>query len=203
MSERKLYRETNLLIIFSITLMAVLGVASITLAFPMVAQELNIPTQDVGLLITIFTFPGVLLTPILGILADRWGRKTVLIPSLMLFGIAGGTCTFARDFNILLALSFFQGIGAASLASLNITLIGDLYSGRERATAMGYNASVLSVGTASYPALGGALAMLGWYYPFLLSLVAIPIGFIVLLFFEKSRAEEHPTAQVVSGGGMA
>ena len=160
--------------------MAVLGVASITPAFPRVMEALNISPQSVGLLITVFTLPGVLLTPVLGVLADRFGRKKILVPSLMLFGIAGGACFFARDFGILLLLRFFQGIGAASLGSLNITIIGDLFKGRERAAAMGYNASVLSIGTASYPAVGGILATFGWYYPFLLPFVAIPVGFAVL-----------------------
>jgi ACDE family multidrug resistance protein len=45
---------------------------------------------------------------------------------------------------------------------------------------MGYNASVLSVGTASYPAIGGVLALLGWHYPFVLPIVAVPLGFLVL-----------------------
>lgn len=85
-------------------------------------------------------------------LADRYGRKKILVPSLMLFGIAGGACMFTRDYHILLICRFFQGTGAASLGALNVTVIGDLYSGKERTTAMGYNASVLSIGTATYPA---------------------------------------------------
>jgi len=179
-SQKRIHLDPNLQIVFGVTLMAVLGVSSITPAFPKIVQELGISSQAVGLLITVFTFPGVVLTPILGVLADRWGRKKILVPALMLFGIAGGACAFARDFNLLLLLRFFQGIGAASLGSLNVTLIGDLYSEEECPAAMGYNASVLSVGSASYPAIGGTLATLGWYYPFLLPLVAIPIGFLVL-----------------------
>ncbi len=178
---RKIYRDTNLQIIFGITLMAVLGVASITPAFPTIARDLNISAQKVGLLITVFTLPGVFLTPVLGVLADRYGRKKIIIPALMLFGIAGGACFFARDFNVLLVLRFFQGMGGGSLGSINTTLIGDIYHGRERAEAMGYNASVLSMGTASYPLIGGGLALFAWHYPFLLSLVAIPIGLWVIL----------------------
>ncbi|UCG61103.1 MAG: MFS transporter [Candidatus Zixiibacteriota bacterium] len=180
-SGRKIYRDSNLRIIFGITLMAVMGVASITPAFPTIARDLDISAQKVGLLITVFTLPGVFLVPVLGVLADRYGRKKVVIPALMLFGVAGGACFFARDFHLLLILRFFQGMGGSSLGSINTTLIGDLYEGRQRAAAMGYNASVLSMGTASYPLIGGALAALAWHYPFLLSLIAIPIGFLVLL----------------------
>jgi MFS family permease len=62
-----------------------------------------------------------------------------------------------------------------------MTIIGDLYTGQERAAAMGCNSSVLSVGTASYPAIGGVLATIGWYYPFLLPLAAIPVAAAVFL----------------------
>ena len=179
-SRRPLYQDKNLLIIFGVTLMGVLGVSSVNPAFPKIAQELNIPPQDIGLLITVFTFPSVVLTPIFGVLADRFGRKKILVPSLMLFGIAGAACAFARDFNLLLILRFVEGIGAASLNSLNVTLIGDLYSGKDRTTAMGYNASVGSIGTASYPTIGGAIALLGWNYPFMLPVLAVPVGLIVL-----------------------
>ncbi|MBG1239693.1 MFS transporter [Nostoc sp. NZL] len=174
------YLDQNLLIIFGITLMGILGVSSVTPAFPKLAQELNVPPQDVGLLVTVFTFPSILLTPVLGVLADRLGRKKILVPSLMLFGIAGVACAFVRDFNLLLILRFIEGMGAASLNSLNVTLIGDLYSGKERTTAMGYNASVSSVGTATYPTIGGATAVMGWNYPFMLPILAIPIGLLVL-----------------------
>lgn len=183
--QQTLYRDPNLLIVFGITLMAVLGVSSITPAFPRIGRALDLPSQAVGNLITVFTLPGVLLTPILGILADRWGRTTILVPALIVFGLAGTACALTRDFGLLLLLRFIQGVGAAALSILYITLIGDLYSGRERATAMGYNASVLSVGTASYPAIGGALATLGWYYPFALAILAIPLGFVVLSALEN------------------
>ncbi|MBN2348810.1 MAG: MFS transporter [Bacteroidales bacterium] len=173
-------RDSNLYIIFLVTLHAVMGVASITPAFPAMVRFFNISVHEIGLMIVMFTLPGIILTPVMGVLADRFGRKTILIPSLFLFGIAGFSCTYSKSFEFLLVLRFLQGIGAASLGSLNITLIGDLFSGTRRGAAMGYNASVLSIGTASYPAIGGMLAMFGWNYPFLLPLLAIPTGFVVL-----------------------
>ena len=159
--------------------MAVLGVSSITPAFPSIGRALGLPSQAVANLITVFTLPGVFLTPVIGILADRWGRESILIPSLVLFGVSGAACIWTRDFRLLLVFRFFQGVGAAALSVLYITLIGDLYKGPERAAAMGYNASILSVGTAIYPAIGGALATLGWYYPFALSILALPLALIV------------------------
>jgi ACDE family multidrug resistance protein len=186
------YRDTNLQIVFGVTLMAVLGVSSITPAFPRIVRELNISPQAVGSLITAFTLPGVFLTGFLGLLADQFGRKRILIPALLIFALAGAACAFARDFRLLLLFRFFQGAGAAGLGAINITIIGDLYTGPDRTSAMGCNSSVLSVGTASYPAIGGALATLGWFYPFLLPLAAIPVALAVFFSLENPEPSRPP-----------
>ncbi|HEY6581280.1 MAG TPA: MFS transporter [Rubrobacter sp.] len=178
---RPVYKDHNLHVLWGVTLMAVLGTSSITPAFPTIVRELGVSSGQVGLLITIFTLPGIVMTPVLGVLSDRYGRKKILVPALLLFGLAGGACAFASSFDMLLALRFFQGMGAAALGTLNVTVIGDIYEDRERASALGYNSSVLSVGTASYPAIGGLLATFGWFYPFFLPFLAIPIAIVVLL----------------------
>ncbi|MBT8397916.1 MAG: MFS transporter, partial [Gemmatimonadetes bacterium] len=188
---RTLLRDPNLHVIFSITLMVVLGVSSITPVFPQVAVELGIAPEAVGLLITAYALPGIVLMPVLGILADRFGRKQVLVPALVLFAVAGTACAFARDFRLLLVFRFFQGMGGASLGSLTATLVGDLYKGRELAEAMGYKASTLSLGSAVYPALGGALAVFGWYVPFALPVLGLGVAAAVLLKLETPPAKDR------------
>jgi MFS family permease len=173
-------KDFNLYIIFSITLFAVMGVASITPAFPQIIKHYNLSVQQIGYLITAFTLPGIFLSPFIGILADRYGRKTILFPSMLIFGVAGFLCAFQSDYKSLLIMRFFQGVGASSLGSLNITLIGDLFDGKNRIKAMGYNASVLSIGTASFPAIGGLLASFDWQYAFYLPVIILPFAFVVL-----------------------
>ncbi len=187
--QKPIYLQLNFQIICAVVLIAVIGVSSVTPAFPKLAKDLNINPKNLGLLITVFTLPSLILGPIIGVLADRWGRKRIIVPSLFLFGIAGTACAFARDFNLLLWLRLLQGIGAASLLSLSITLIGDLYKGERRTTAMGYNASISSVGTATYPLIGGALATMGWYYPFALPILAIPLGLLVLFALKNPEPQ--------------
>lgn len=167
--------------------MAVMGVSSITPVFPAVVEALDIQPGSVGLLISVYALPGILFTPIMGILADRLGRKQVLVPALLLFAIAGSACALARDFQLLLILRFLQGLGGASLGSLTATLIGDLYRGQARTRAMGYKASVLSLGSAVYPSLGGALAVLGWYVPFALPLLGLAVAAAVLFRLDIPR----------------
>ena len=192
MTSDSVFRNKNLYIIFGVTLVAIMGVSSITPAFPNIIRYFNISPQQVGGLIVAFTLPGIFLTPFTGILADRYGRKRVLVPSLFLFGIAGFACMFTKDFFWLLVFRFFQGVGASSLSSLNITLVGDLFEGRQRTTVMGYNASVLSIGTASYPALGGVIAVFGWQYIFALPILAVPLGIIVL----KGLKNPEPSGKI-------
>ena len=189
-ANRELFSDVNLYIIFGVTLTSVMGVSSIAPAFPSIARSLDVTSDQIGLLITFFTLPGIIFTPIFGILADRYNRKVILVPSLFLFGIAGTACAFATSFDQLLLFRAFQGVGSAALGVLNLTLIGDLYSGNRRASVMGYNGSVLSIGTAMYPAIGGALAILGWHYPFFLTLLAIPVG-LFALFFLNQKTEKN------------
>lgn len=192
-------KNANLHIIFGITLSAILGVSSVTPAFPEIARAFDVSPGQVALLITVFTMPGIFLSPVFGVIADRMGRKAVVVPSLFIFGIAGFSCAFTTDFNTLLLLRFVQGIGAASIGSLNATMIGDLFEGNDRYSAMGYNSAVLSFGATMYPAIGGALAVFGWNYPFFLPLIAIPIGFLVWFRLETIRPEQPASMRTYFG----
>ena len=81
------YRDKNLQLVFLITMITIMGVNIVAPAFPSVVRELGISPQEVGLLVTIFTLPGIFLTPLYGILADRYGRKKILVPSLFILVI--------------------------------------------------------------------------------------------------------------------
>lgn len=123
LSGRDLFSKN--IIIFSVTIIAVMGVASLTPAFPQMAKALHITKVQAGWLISAFALSGIFITPIAGFAADRWGRKKVLVPSLFVFALAGVVLFFLHDFKTMILLRLVQGIGAASLGSLNITLIGD------------------------------------------------------------------------------
>lgn len=164
-----------------------MGVSSITPVLPRISQVFEITPQEASLLILFFTLPGVFLTPVFGILADLYGRRRVLAPVLFLFGIAGTLCFWAPDFKTLLILRVFQGIGAASLGAMNVTIISDQFEGMDRATALGYNSGMVSFGATVYPAIGGALALIGWRYPFLLPLLAIPTGLLVIFKLKPAQ----------------
>ena len=203
-AERHLLLDRNLHVIFSISFVVVMGVSSLTPVFPAVVEALGISPEQVGLLITFYALPGIFLTPVYGVLADRFGRKQVLVPALVLFAVAGSACAFVRDFQLLLALRFLQGIGGASLGFLTATLVGDLYQGARRTEAMGYKASVLSMSSAVLPLIGGGLALFGWYVPFALPILGLAVGAAVLfgLELDPTRAEVMIPAVFVTVAGL-
>lgn len=191
MSQISLYKDKNLRLILGITLMAVLGVSSISPAFPSIVRALNISETEVGALITAFTIPGVVLTPFIGVLADRVGRKWVVVPALLLFGLAGAGCALVKDFQTLIILRVVQGSGAASLGTISLALIGDLFEGKRMGAVVGLNASMLNTGLAFYPLIGGALATFGWNYPFLLALLAIPVALAILFWLDAPKPKRQ------------
>src|SRR5205085_1519140 len=104
------------------------------------------------------SLPGVVVAPIIGLGADRFGRRAVVLPCLVVFGLGGMAAMLAGSFPVLLAARLLQGFGAAGLVNLAVVMIGDRYDDpAERAAAIGRNGAVLTVGLAVLPALGGAL----------------------------------------------
>lgn len=170
------HRDAGLWLLFAVTLVAVGNVSSVSPSFPKVVDALDISQVQVGWIVTAYSLPGILSAPLAGVLADRFGRKRVLVPILFVFGIAGSACALARSVPMLLFLRAGQGLAAAPLVGLAITMIGDRYDGQARATAIGYNATALNVGTATYPAVGGVLAAIAWFWPFALPLLALPVA---------------------------
>jgi MFS family permease len=200
--KRSLFFDRNLLIIFCVTATAMLGTGSLTPAFPQIMEAFHINSQEAGWLITVNTLPGIFLAPVWGVIADRIGRKKVLVPSLVFYAITGGAMAFISDFNVLLALRFLQGCAGAPLAALNNTVIGELFVGRERMEAMGYNSSVQGTCMLGYPLLGGAVALFGWHYPFLLPLIGLPVAWLVAVKLNNPEPKRRQPMLEYLGGAF-
>lgn len=170
-----------LVLIYGTALISVMGVASILPVLPAMGKAFGLSPSSLGLLVISFTLPGIVLAPVGGVLADRLGRKAVLVPCLCLFALGGLAAALSDSLVTLLFWRVVQGCGAACLGVLYNTIIADIYrSDRERLRIMGFAATALSLGAAVYPALGGLLGEWGWRFPLLLSLSALPLAGIVL-----------------------
>lgn len=181
------------LVILSITITGIMGGTIINPAAPDIVRELHQPAAAVGILVAANTAPGIILAPLLGVLADRFGRRDVVVPCLTLVGLAGGLASFAPNFGVLLTLRVLQGVGGAGLINLGIVLIADSWQGHDRVRMIGRNAAVLTASVVVLPPLGGALATIGgWrlvFAPFWLALVVAAVVFVQL-----PRGTRQPTS---------
>ena len=166
-------------LIYAITATGILANPLIAPAIPDILRDLDAPRGQAGFLIAAGTLPGIVVAPVIGVLADRYGRRAVLLPCLVLFGLFGVGASFAGSFWILLALRLGQGVGSAGLINLAVVLVGDHWDGVERARILGQNSAVLTVSLAVLPPLGGFLTELGtWrlaFAPYALGIVTAAV----------------------------
>jgi MFS family permease len=147
----------------------------LTPSFPSIAQAFQISPSEVSLIISAYSLPGIFVSPLYGVLSDRFGRRRVLLPMILVFGITGVAAGFTTDFTILLIARFIQGISGAAFFPLAFIIVGDLFTGHERNLAMSNTMLVVMAAGTIHPFLGGILTLFSWRYVFFGFIVAIPI----------------------------
>lgn len=173
-------KKATMFTVFGMALLVTMGISSIIPALPLMSKFYGIPLEQSWRIIASFALPGLICIPFVGVWADRYGRKRVLLPALALFIFGGLGCMFARTYLELLFWRMIQGAGSAPLGLLYPTIIADTWQGSERVRIMSLTAMVLGLGTALSPALGGALAMLHWKLPFILPILGLPVAFMAV-----------------------
>ncbi len=142
-----------------VTVCAITTYTLVPAALPEIAAEFAVP--NAGLVLAAATVPGILLTPLTGLLADRYGTRPVLAGSLLAFGLGGGLAGLAPSFELLAAARLVQGAGAAGLINLVVVIIANSWDGLERARRLGRNSAALAAAAVALPAVGGGLTAFG------------------------------------------
>ncbi len=173
------------------------GVAAsslVTSSLPDIVDAFGVDDSAAGLIVGVATVPGVFLAIFVGLAADRWGRKPVLVPSLTLFGIAGFASAFAPTFGWFLVGRGLQGAGAASLLNVTAVVIADHWDGTSRARMIGRNSAAVTVSLAVFPTIGGVLTdTIGWQGPFYAFGLALPLAAAVLLLIPETDLPRAPS----------
>lgn len=163
----------------------VLGNSMLIPVLPQMGRAMQLSQLESGLIITSFSVGAGLTIPVFGFWADHVGRKAIIVPSLVLFGLAGALAglsglLLSSPFVWILAARFVQGIGAGGTYQLAMTLTGDIFQQGERTRALGYLESANGLGKVSAPLIGSALGALLWFLPFMFYLVAsLPVALSV------------------------
>lgn len=194
-------RRPPLVFIYAVTLTGILNNPLVTPALPDILTDFGVPDARSGLLVAAGSVAGIVVAPIVGVLADRLGRRLVLTTCLAIFGSFGVLGAAAPTFDLLVLARLAQGVGSAGLINLAVVLIGDHWSGRDRTRIVGRNSAVLTVGLAAIPLLSGVVTELaGWRVAFLIYSVALATAGAAWLVLESRRPESPPSLRDQLGG---
>lgn len=195
-SYTELVSDPRLLTVTLVSFVATFGSYAASPALPSIVSGVGVAEADVGLVMAAYTLPAIFLLPVTGVLTDMYGRRTVLLPSLVVFGLAGVAIAFVDSFLAILALRVVQGIGGAALIPVAITLIGDLYTGEIGSAAQGLRLSANGISSIALPAVAGFLAGIAWYHPFLLYAVALPTAVLAYVYVPETLDSTGTTSLV-------
>ncbi|MGG1399724.1 MFS transporter [Bacillus salipaludis] len=184
----------------SIPLILVLGNSMLIPILPKMRSVLDISQFKVSLIISAFSIAAAISIPVLGYLSDRFSRKAIIIPSLILYGSGGllagaAAAWFSNPYLWIMAGRIMQGIGAAGTAPIAMALTGDLFKGSEQSKVLGLVEASNGLGKVISPIIGSLLALLFWYAAFFAFPVFCLLSVLLTIFFikEKKKEKEPPS----------
>lgn len=180
-----LLKDRRLLIVLWISVVGTMGPNVASPALPAMSGPLGVSDSQIGLVMTAYTLPAMVFVPLTGALADMYGRRTIIIPSLIAFGIGGVAIGVVEaiaaplplsPFQTILGLRAIQGAGVAGFMSLTVALLGDFYTGEAGTTAQGLRVGWNGLGGIVIPVVAGTLAGIAWQMPFFLYGLALVVA---------------------------
>jgi MFS transporter, ACDE family, multidrug resistance protein len=167
----------------TIPMVLVLGNSMLIPILPQMVTELGITKSQSSFIITLFSLTAAIVIPIAGYLSDRFTRKAVIIPSLIIYGLAGVLAGFGAvwgSYTTIIIARAIQGIGAAGTGPIAYALVGDMYKGATQSKALGLIEASNGAGKVISPIIGALFALIIWYAAFfafpifcLLSIIAV------------------------------
>ena len=185
---------TKIILLFGATLALMCGAALTPSTTKMMEAFEAVP--NAGLWISmILTLPALFVViggPISGFLADRFGRKKVLVSALFLCGVSGSAGYLLNSLWALLFSRALVGLGIAGVTTATNALISDLFEGPARERFMGYQSAITGFNGVVFLILGGFLSDINWHLAFLAYsplLVLFPLAWIFI--HEPTAIKQH------------
>jgi MFS family permease len=155
--------------------------------------DLHINEETFGLFTTVFLFSYALCSPLGGFLADRVGKRSVIITSLLFWSLATAVSGHAHTAGHLIAARILMGVSEACYIPAALALISDYHRGSTRSLATGIHMVGLYVGSSVGALSGYIAASLGWRAGFHI-FGWFGVAYFVLLFFTLRDAPKSTTA---------
>lgn len=191
----------------TVPLIMVLGNSMLIPVLPDMGRQIDLDKSTTGLAVTAFSLAAGVAIALAGFLADRYGRKVVIVPSLLLYGLGGfisglGAWLLAENgFMVVMIGRVVQGLGAAGTAPVAMAFVGDLFKGPERVNALGILEASNGLGKVVSPILGalvGAL-LIWWAVFFAYAFMSIPFALAVWFLTKEPRREKAGSARQYFG----
>jgi DHA2 family multidrug resistance protein-like MFS transporter len=181
----------------------------LSVALPTLGRSLDASTGQLQWFLAAYTlvFAAALVPG--GMLGDRYGRKKMLIISLLLFGVASIACAVASSAADFIAARALLGLGGALLLPIVLGLLPVLFDEKERARAIGAITAAAMLGYPIGPLLGGwMLTRFNWSWVFLINVpvVALALVAVVVLLPESRSSIRQPLdlgGMLLSASGLA
>ncbi|HYF25391.1 MAG TPA: MFS transporter, partial [Baekduia sp.] len=185
-------RRVGILLICCTSLFIVgLDVTAVNVALPAMGRDLGTGISGLQWAIDAYTVVMASLLLFAGSMADRLGRRRTFVTGLGVFAVASLLCSLAPTMELLIAFRVLQGVGAAMLNPVAMSIITNTFTDpRERAQAVGVWGAVFGISMALGPVVGGALvSTVGWRPIFWMN---VPLGLaaivLALRFVPESKA---------------
>jgi EmrB/QacA subfamily drug resistance transporter len=155
-----------------------LDVVVVATALPVLRTELGASLSDLEWTINAYNLAFACLMLTGSAMGDRFGRRRMYVIGLGVFSLASAACALSSTAEVLIAARVVQGIGAAMLLPLTLTLISDAFPAEKRGVAIGMWGGVTGLGVAGGPVLGGAITEgIAWQWIFWIN---VPIGLLMM-----------------------
>ena len=174
--------------------MIFLDTTIVNVALPSIQRELDVDPGNLIWLVNAYVLALASLIMVGGTLGDRYGRKRLFLIGLTIFTAMSAACALSPNESVLIAARAAQGVGAALVAPLSLSILADAYPPERRTAAIGIWAAVAGLGFGAGPVVGGILVELfSWSAVFW---VNVPIGIIgLVLVITGVRESRNPDAR--------
>ncbi len=158
-------------------------------ALPHIGGELSATQEQISWVLTSYIVAAAIMIPVTGWLADRYGRKKVLVLSVIGFTVSSALCGVAQSLGQIVLFRFLQGLGGAALVPQSQAVLLDINPPERQGSAMAVWVLAVVVGPAVGPVLGGWLTdNYSWRWVFFIN---IPFGVFAVLGLLSSMRESH------------
>ncbi|AEP88168.1 multidrug efflux MFS transporter MdtP [Bacillus spizizenii] len=145
-------------------------------------------------LTTAYLLTSTTIVPIAGKLADLLGRRIVYVSGLIIFMAASALCGMANNMTELIIFRGLQGIGGGIMMPMAMIVIGDLFTGKQRAKFQGVFGAIYGLASVIGPQIGGWIVdSLNWKWVFYINL---PVGIIAVIFIARGLQGRQQTGPI-------